>query len=88
MGHGRTGGAHRMEVEVKLMNLRNGQITLGELWDDPRSREVFVRRLPHLKKRPIQGRARSVTLGQLEDFLNGWLPTPVIRDVLRDLQKL
>ena len=70
------------------MELRGGAITLGELWDDPRAREVFARRLPHLKKHPVQGRARSVTLGQLEDFLSGWLPAPVIRDVLRDLQKL
>ena len=70
------------------MNLRNEQITLGELWDDPKAREVFTRRLPPLKKHPIQGRARSVTLGQLEDFLTAWLRAQVIRDVLRDLQKL
>ena len=51
------------------MNLRNQQITLGELWDDPKSRAVFQRRVPMLTKHPVRGSARSVTLQQLADFL-------------------
>ncbi len=70
------------------MNLRNQQITLGELWDDPKSRAVFQRRVPMLAKHPVRGSARSVTLQQLADFLAGWLPDKLIQDVLRELQNI
>ena len=70
------------------MDLRNEEITLGELWDDPKSRGVFQRRFPMIMKHPVQNRARSVTLGQLADFLGTWLPPALIRDVLKELQRL
>ncbi len=70
------------------MDLRNEEITLGELWDNPKSRGVFQRRFPMLMKHPIQNRARSVTLGELADFLGSWLPNVLIRDVLNDLKRL
>ena len=37
------------------MDLRNNQITLGELWDNPKSRSVFQKRIPMLAKHPLQG---------------------------------
>lgn len=37
------------------MDLRNNQITLGELWDNPRSRAVFQRKVPMLAKHPVKG---------------------------------
>ena len=56
-----------MYLEVNKMDLRNNQITLGELWDNPRSRAVFQKRIPMLAKHPLQGAARTVTLEQLRD---------------------
>ncbi len=70
------------------MDLRNEEITLGELWDDPKSRGVFQRRFPMIMKHPVHNRARSVTLGQLADFLGSWLPAALIRDVLSELKRL
>lgn len=70
------------------MNLRNETITLGELWDDPKAREVLRRRIPGILKHPVQGRAKTVTLGQLADFLGSWLPEARIREVIRDLERL
>ena len=70
------------------MNLRKEEITLGELWDNPKSQAVFRRRFPMIMKHPVQGRARSVTLGQLADFLSSWLPASLIRDVLKELENL
>lgn len=70
------------------MDLRNDQITLGELWDDPRSRAVFQKRVPMLSKHPVKGAARTVTLAQLADFLSGWVPQPMINGVMQDLRKL
>ena len=70
------------------MDLKNDQITLGELWDDPRSRAVFQKRIPMLAKHPVQGAARTVTLEQLRDFLNGWVPGMLINGVMQELKRL
>ena len=70
------------------MDLRNNQITLGELWDDQRSRAVFQRRIPMLAKHPLKGSARTVTLEQLRDFLDGWVPGVMVNSVMSDLKKL
>lgn len=70
------------------MDLRRRQITLGELWDDPRSRAVFQKRVPMLAKHPVKGAARTVTLEQLADFLSAWVPEAIINGVLKDLERL
>ena len=70
------------------MDLRNNQITLGELWDNPRSRAVFQRKVPMLAKHPVKGAARSVTLEQLADFLDSWVPSKLIQGVIQDLRQL
>ena len=70
------------------MNLKNRQITLGELWDDPRSRAVFQKKVPVLAKHPIKGAARAVTLEQLMDLLAGWVPEGVLSGVFQELRKL
>ena len=70
------------------MDLRRRQITLGELWGDPRSRAVFQKRVPMLAKHPVKGAARTVTLEQLADFLSAWVPEAMINGVLKDLERL
>ncbi|MDE6841659.1 MAG: hypothetical protein K2P49_12640 [Oscillospiraceae bacterium] len=70
------------------MDLRNDQITLGELWDNPKSRAVFQKRIPMLAKHPVQGAARTVTLEQLRDFMSGWVPGMMVNGVIQDLKRL
>lgn len=70
------------------MNLRNNQITLGELWDNPRSRSVFQKRIPMIGKHPVKGAARTVTLEQLADFMSSWVPESMVTGVIQDLKKL
>lgn len=79
---------HTLTPEAIRMDLRNDQITLGELWDNPKSRAVFAKRVPMLAKHPVKGAARSMTLAQLADFLSGWVPQPMINGVLQELKKL
>ncbi len=74
--------------EAMYMDLRNNQITLGELWDNTQSRAVFQKRIPMLSKHPVKGAARTVTLAQLADFLSGWVPQMMINGVMQDLKKL
>lgn len=70
------------------MDLKGNQITLGELWDDPRSRGVFQKKVPMLAKHPVTGAARTVTLEQLMDFMGSWVPAPVINGVMRELRQV
>ena len=70
------------------MDLRNNQITLGELWDNPRSRAVFQKRIPMIAKHPVKGAARTVTLQQLADFMSTWVPAAMVNGVIHDLKKL
>ncbi len=70
------------------MDLRNNKITLGELWDNPRSRAVFQKRIPMLAKHPVKGAARTVTLEQLADFMSAWIPMAMVNGVIQDLKKL
>ncbi len=70
------------------MDLKNKKITLGELWDDPRSRAVFQKRVPMLAKHPVRGAARTVTLEQLADFLSGWVPGMMVDGVIQELRRL
>ena len=70
------------------MDLRNNQITLGELWDNPRSRAVFQRKVPMQAKHPVKGAARTVTLEQLADFLDSWVPSKLIQGDIKDLRQL
>ena len=70
------------------MNLRDNKITLGELWDNPRSRAVFQKKVPMLAKHPLKGAARTVTLEQLRDFLSGWVPEGMIDGVVQELRRL
>lgn len=70
------------------MDLRNHQITVGELLDHPGAKTVLSRRFPLVMKKPLTGAARTVTLEQLVDFLSPYLPSAVIRDTLNELKRL
>ena len=70
------------------MDLRQNQITVGELLQNPRARAVFQRRFGKWMKHPMVGAARSLTLEQLAEMAAVYLPQKVIQDTLRELRQL
>ena len=70
------------------MNLRNNQITVGELLDDPRSAAVFQRRFGRWMKHPMVAAGRSLTLAQLMELAGVYLPQKIIQDTCKELQML
>lgn len=70
------------------MDLRNNQITVGELLDTPASRAVFQRRFAKVMNHPILPAARTLTLEQLLGFAQIYIPRAMIQDTLRELQRL
>jgi len=70
------------------MNLQNNQITVRELLENPRSRAVFQRRFGKWLKHPLVGAAHSLTLAQLMDLAQVYIPQKVIRETLEELKGL
>lgn len=70
------------------MNLRQHQITIGEMLDYPGCRAVLNRRFPFVFKKNFNQAAKSVTLEQLLALVGGFLPPKVVRDTLNELEKL
>lgn len=70
------------------MNLKNNQITVGELLDNPNSKAVFQRRFGKWMKHPMVSASRTLTLEQLISMAGVWLPQKTIRETLEELKKL
>jgi len=75
-------------LEVIYMNLRDKQITVGELLDNPRSKAVFQRRFGRFMKHPMVSAARTLSLEQLEEMASIYLPRQTIQETLRELEQL
>ena len=70
------------------MDLKNNQITVGQLLDNPSSRGVLQKRFGKVMNHPLVPAARSLSLEQLMNLAQVYIPKPVIQDALRELQKL
>lgn len=70
------------------MDLRNKQITVGELLDNPKSKAVFQRRFGRFMKHPMVSAARTLSLDQLAEMASIYLPQKTIDDTLRELEHL
>lgn len=75
-------------MEVIDLDLRNNNITVGELLDNPRSAAVFQRRFGKWMKHPMVAAGRSLTLGQLMELAKVYLPQRVIQETRNELQNL
>lgn len=73
---------------MKNLNLRNNQITVGELLDDERSAAVFRRRFGKWIRHPMAAAGRSLTLAQLMELAGVYLPQKTIHDTWKELQEL
>lgn len=70
------------------MDLRNNQITMGELLADPRTRAVLERRFPQVMGRPIVAHAGQMTLARAIRLAAPYVPGKAIRETLRELQNV
>lgn len=70
------------------MDLKNQQILVGELLDNPSARAVFQKRFGKVMNHPLMSTARTLTLAQLVSFAQVYVPRPVIQETLRELEQL
>ncbi len=70
------------------MDLRNGQITIGEVLDHPGARAMLNKKFPLVFKKQFSSAAKTVTLEQLLALVGGYLPQRMVADTLRELERL
>ena len=67
------------------MQLRNNQITMGELLADPQARQVLERRFPQAIGLPIVAKAKTMTLSTAMKLGAAYVPRSAIQAALREL---
>lgn len=70
------------------MDLKNNQILVGELLDNPKSRAVFQKHFAKVMNHPLIPAARTLTLAQLINIAQVYIPRIVIQDTVRELERL
>lgn len=70
------------------MDLRKGQITIGELLADPVSRGVLERRFPHVVGRPIVAASAQLTLEKAMRMAAPFVTRRAIDETLQELRRL
>lgn len=70
------------------MNLRNQQITLGEILEYPGARDLLRKKFPLVFRKQFSPAAKSVTLEQLIALIGGFLPQKLLNDTVRELGQL
>lgn len=70
------------------MDLRNNQITIGELLANPKSRQVLARRFPHVIHRPIVAFSGAMTLEKAIRLGAAYVPSRAIQETLGELKRL
>lgn len=70
------------------MDLKNYNITMGELLDNPQSKAVFQRRFGNLMSHPMVAMSRKMTLRQLVQMASTKLPKQTIQETLEELKNL
>lgn len=70
------------------MDLRNQQITIGEILEYPGARELLRKKFPFVFRKQFSGSAKSVTLEQLIALVGGFLPQRTLSDTIQALERL
>lgn len=69
------------------MDLKNGQITVEEMLQNPNARKLFHRISPISINSPIIRAARGMTLNKLMRKAKGWMTQEQINEILEELKR-
>jgi len=70
------------------MDLRNNQITIGELLAHPAARQVLARRFPQMIGRPIVAASGAMTLERAMKLAGAYVPRKALQEALEELRGL
>ena len=77
-----------IKVEVTELNLKNYQITVGELLSNPRARTILQREFPNLLNSPMIGFAKNMTLNNVLNYARDIIPQQRINAILNELSRI
>ena len=70
------------------MNLKNGQITVGEVLSNPNARALLQREYPALFNHPLLGMARGMTLNQVLGMARGKVSQQQVNRLFEQLSRI
>lgn len=71
------------------MNLRNGQITMRELWQNPQAKAILQREFPEIAGNPVMLRmAMGMSLNRVIPHARKHYPQKKVDNVIRQLQAI
>lgn len=70
------------------MDLRNYNITMGELLDHPQSRQVLQRHFGSLLSHPLVAASRKMSLRQVVELASNKLPKETLKTAIEELKQL
>ena len=70
------------------MDLRNNQITVGELLAHPKAKHVLAKRFPQMIGRPIVAASGALTLEQAMKLASAYVPQKALQETLEELRGL
>lgn len=70
------------------MNLRNNEITVGEILKNPNARALFQREVPSLANNPMLPMSYSIPLKDILTYSKGVIPQFKVKQLLSQLEKI
>ena len=70
------------------MELKNYQITVSELLNNPKSRAVLQKRFGKWMKSPLVQAAGTLTLAQVIELTRAYVPKKDVEEALQELKKV
>ena len=70
------------------MELKNYQITVAELLNNPKSRAVLQKRFGKWMKSPLVQAAGTLTLSQVIELTRAYVPKKDVEEALQELKKV
>ena len=70
------------------MDLRNNQITIGELLGHPKAKQVLARRFPQMIGRPIVAASGAITLERAMKLAAAYVPQKALQETLEELRSI
>lgn len=70
------------------MNLKNNQITVGEILSNPAARAYIAKRYPAVLGNPMLGAMRGMPLKNVIRMAGRYLPPDQINRMMKDLENL
>ena len=70
------------------MELKNDQITVAELLNNPKSRAVLQKRFGKWMKSPLVQAAGTLTLAQVIELTRAYVPKKDVEEALQELKKV